>query len=316
MLRNPFAGSVTLVLIIILWNPLLLNAQFDEPIPGRPPEHTPQYGPWNRDLVWYESTDGENFNSLGTFVERAGVPSLARGADGKLYAVFQWFPLEEPEAFDQIAVMRSEDGGKTWFSPQTIQINGMPEGLFRAFDPTLIALPDGRFRLYFTSERVSGLRMRGNRAIFSAISSDALQYDFEPGERFGFEDQETYDTAVTHFKGAWHLYCPVQGEEGHAYHAISDDGLNFTEFSEVSIEEPWSWIGNVLAADEELLFYGSGPEGAWLAHSDDGEEWALDSNFRLPGGDPAVIQTDDHRLLLVVTGLLREDALPGPPPFF
>jgi hypothetical protein len=55
------------------------------PLIGR--QNPPQdYGPWNRDLEWHESGDGLAFTKKGTFVERGGVPSLARTEDGRLVA--------------------------------------------------------------------------------------------------------------------------------------------------------------------------------------------------------------------------------------
>ena len=79
-----------------------------------------EYGPWNRDLDWYESSDGLAFSRKGTFVERGGVPALIRSPDGNLFAVFQWFPLNRREAFDQVALKISSDQGRTWTAPALI----------------------------------------------------------------------------------------------------------------------------------------------------------------------------------------------------
>lgn len=280
----------------------------------RPPSGRTQYGPWNRDMDIYESQDGIHFVKKGIFVERAGVPNLAVSGDGTLYAVFQWFPLDQPEAFDQIASTRSHDGGRTWAGPRTIVMEGMPSSLFRAFDPTLVVLPNGRFRLYFASERASQRQGRGNRAVFSAISDDGVRYRFEPGQRFGFEDEETYDPSVAYFKGKWHLYCPKTGFQGEGYHAVSDNGLEFTEWEEVGVPAQGSWIGNPLCLQDTIRFYGSGPGGAWLAASSDGSRWRIEPAVNLPGGDPAVASRREGGLLAVTTGSLREDAASGPPP--
>jgi hypothetical protein len=56
------------------------------------------------------------------------------------------------------------------------------------FDPTLVPLPDGRIRLYFTS--IHGRRLEEDiPAIYSAISADGIRYTFEPGRRSVFSAQ-------------------------------------------------------------------------------------------------------------------------------
>ena len=177
-------------------------------------QYPPQdYGPWNRNLELFESGDGRAFRKIGVFIERGGVPSLARADDGSLWAVFQWFPLNDKNSFDQVACVVSRDFGLSWTKPAVVRVAGMPSNLYRVFDPTLIPLPGGGFRLYFSSERIDPENSRGNRAIFSAVSSDGLYYEFEPGQRFGFEAAETFDCAVAFLAGVWHLYCPNPNSE-------------------------------------------------------------------------------------------------------
>lgn len=280
---------------------------FTGPAPAQPPMGR-QYGPWDRDLEAYTSTDGRNFEYQRKWVERGGVPNLLQASEGRLFGVFQWFPMDRPEAFDQIAVIASfEDRGATWSDPEPIAIDGMPDTLHRAFDPTLVQLPDGRFRLYFASERAAEWGGRGDRAVFSAVSQDAIHFQFEPGQRFGFDDVETYDPAVVYFQGRWHLFCPGF-EEGAAHHAVSEDGLTFTTLEDIHVPGSGTWIGNALQAENKIHFYGSGREGVWMAVSLDGTDWRFAGPLRLFGGDPAVVLKKDGRYLAVVTGDLREDA--------
>jgi hypothetical protein len=282
-----------------------------------PPVQTPiqDYGPWNRDLEWGESADGLRFSKIGTFVERGGVPSLARTADGRLLAVFQWFPLDDPDAFDLIALKVSLNDGWRWTPPAVIRLEGLPSYLYRSFDPTLVSLPDGRLRLYFSSERGAPQNKRGNRAIFSAVSSDGYHYLFEPGQRFGLEGTETYDCAVALLGSTWHLYCPVAGAEGWGYHATSNDGLNFVLQPNVFIPGQRDWLGNAITTDAGLVFYGSGRQGTWAGFSPDGFSWTLASGQTYLGGDPAVVVSASGRYWSVSTGPLRSDARPGPPLF-
>jgi len=279
-------------------------------------QNPPQdYGPWNRDLEWSESADGLVFSKKGVFVERGGVPSLAKTEDGRLYAVFQWFPLSDRNSFDQVAFMISLDQGRSWTRPGLIRVSGLTSPLFRVFDPTLAPLPGGGFRLYFSSERTSDLNPRGNRAIFSAVSDDGIHFTFEPGQRFGFEGGETFDCAVGFLGGFWHLYCPIPASEGWGYHAISTDGLNFDRQPDVFIPGQRDWLGNVLVTERGIHFFGSGRQGGWAGFSSDGFRWTLASERTGLGGDPGVVVDEDGRYLAVGTGPLRADAKSGPPIF-
>lgn len=262
--------------------------------------------PWNNDLKLLRSKDGMEFTEGTTFVERAGVPCLTQGAYGRLIAVFQWFPFEQREAFDKIAVCFSTDRGATWTPPKTVSIEGLPDGYSRSFDPTIVMLDNTRFRLYFTS-----MKEGGTTAIFSAISKDATHYTFEPGMRFGVDGENVVDCSVAKLGDTWHLYAPVPRENGHAYHAVSKDGVKFERQAEVSVSGRASWIGNVIAVDDGLRFFGSG--GGWSARSKDGSTWQREDGSRANGGDPAAWRLQDGSYLLIVTGQPRDDAPSNPP---
>ena len=106
-------------------------------------------GPWNNDVLAYRVSASGAVEKVATF-ERAGVPTVARMKDGRLIAAHQHFPENDRENFDKVAARFSSDDGKTWGAPQVLQIAGLPEGMRFPFDPTLVPLPDGRVRLYFT----------------------------------------------------------------------------------------------------------------------------------------------------------------------
>lgn len=147
--------------------------------PSIPRPDRTQPGPWDSDvLIIRIGTDGRQ-ERLGLF-ERAGVPTAARLLDGRLIAAYQAFPADDDRNFDRVAKRFSSDGGRIWSGPEPIVVDGMEAGLDRPFDPTLVPLPDGRIRIYFTSNRNADSR-RSTPAIYSAISSDAIHYTFEPG---------------------------------------------------------------------------------------------------------------------------------------
>src|SRR6185436_13174085 len=91
-----------------------------------------------------------------------------------------------------------------------IKIADLPEGMPFAFDPTLVPLPDGRVRLYFTGN-VGPPAGRGTPAIYSAISTDGLNYTFEPGMRFEVEGRIVIDCAAVLHQGVFHLFVPDNG---------------------------------------------------------------------------------------------------------
>lgn len=273
------------------------------------PQPGPTDGPWNHDLLVALAADGLTFGAPSVFVERAGVPCVIRDSQGRLVAVFQWFPFDDEEAFDQIAVAFSDDDGTTWSIPAKVTVAGFPANLARRFDPALVQIEDGRYRLYFTSnERVGG----GRAAIYSAVSSDALAYTFEPGARFA-PDAGTVDASVVRFGSAWHLFShTMEANTGRGFHAISSDGLAFEELPMVDAGSGRQWIGNAVVQGGTLRYYGSGRDGVWSATSSDGGAWSLDPGTRLSGGDPSAVVLGSGEVMLVYVGPVRDDAGANP----
>lgn len=293
--------------------------------PEKRPDLT-QPGPWDNDVLVYRvGSDGQT-ERLATF-ERAGVPTAARMKDGSLIAAHQHFP-ENLIDFDKVAVRFSSDEGKNWSSAKVIRLTGLPEGMHSPFDPTLVSLPDGQIRLYFTS--VEGWRNdRHQPAIYSAISSNGIDYAFEPGVRFGVKDRFVIDCAVVLHRGEFHLYAPDNGaggppdmpgaargqtreppREGAGYHAISKDGLTFTRQADVQIEGRRRWLGNAQSDVNLITFFGTGGPGIWIATSENGQDWELGPGLPgVPGADPGAVKLRDGGWLVIGTGPPR----PGTP---
>jgi hypothetical protein len=299
---------------------------------GRPNRNQP--GPWDNDVLIFRVTRDGRPERLGTFA-RAGVPTAARLKDGRLIAAHQHFPERDDANFDKVAVHFSSDEGRTWTAAQVIQIDGLPEGMRFPFDPTLLPLPDGRIRLYFTSLR--GRRFEEDRpAIYSAISENGIHYRFEPDVRFGLEGRPVIDCAVVLHQGVFHLFAPDNGagappgvpgagsrppeerpREGMGYHATSRDGLNFTRQPDVRIDGRRRWLGNAQSDGEVMRFFGTGgpgepgqPGGVWIGESRDGASWIVSTGFAsVSGADPGAVQLKDGSWLLAVTGQPR----PGTP---
>ena len=284
-------------------------------------------GPWDNDVIVTRiGTDGRQ-ERLATF-ERAGVPTAARLQDGRLVAAYQSFPADDERNFDRVAVRFSSDEGRTWSGPEPIVVEGVGAGLGRPFDPTLVPLPDGRVRLYFTSNRNAN-NARSVPAIYSAISADAIHYAFEPGVRFAVEGRVAIDCAVALRDGVFHLIVPDNGtlddlaaadarsappRGGTGYHAISRDGLTFERLADIGLTGGDRWLGNLVSDGGRLVFFGTGP-GPWPVASADGVTWARSATgAQLAGADPGAVKLKDGSWLVIATGpSVRRIPSPQPP---
>jgi hypothetical protein len=194
------------------------------------------------------------------------------------------------------------------------------------FDPTLVPLPDGRVRLYFTS-------LRGRRfdedlpAIYSAVSTNGIDYTVEPGRRFGIEGRHVIDCAVVLHDGVFHLFAPDNGPQpgpgqqmnpnrppdGAGYHATSADGLMFTRVDDVRVDGRRRWLGNAQSDGTVITFFGTGDPGppgppgtprggVWMATSRDGRAWQLSGTLTVAGADPGAVAAKAGGWIVAVTG--------------
>ncbi|MDA1008905.1 MAG: hypothetical protein O2800_07920 [Planctomycetota bacterium] len=255
-------------------------------------------GPWNNDIgVWRIAVGGTPVR-VHTFA-RAGVSSVVQLASGELVAAFQWFPENNPASFDHIALSRSVDDGLTWSTPTTPPITGLLADDRAPFDPTLIALDDGRIRMYFTMNKLVGASVP---RIGSAISTDGIQFALEAGDRFAVSGQMVIDCAVAQLGNTWQLISPIQNADGAAYRATSSDGLNFVRQADLTGPATNRWLGAMIQIPKGLRFYGSSNNGVWSARSTNGSSWTIDSPPPgLPGADPGVAALPNGTLVVTAT---------------
>jgi hypothetical protein len=272
-------------------------------------------GPWNDELVVQRVASDGKAATLATF-GRANVSSIARHADGRLVLAFQGFPADDPSRFNRTAVRFSGDDGRTWSEPEPIVVAGLEPGLAPPFDPALVALPDGRMRLYFITH--SGTEAApGQTAVHSAISTDGVRYRCEPGVRFTVLGRVVVDCAAVLHGGVFHLVVPDNGTPdefldrrrrgeaqpgGHGYHATSTDGLAFTRTVDLTLASSRDrWFGNLSSDGGQLLFFGTGP-GPWPVASADGLRWTRSpAAVEVPGVDPCAIRARDGSWIVVAT---------------
>lgn len=304
----------------------LFQGSVDGQAPRQGPPDRTRPGPWNNDVVVHRVARDGGSVPLFTFA-RAGVATVTRLSDGRLIAAHQHFPEDNDTDFDKVAVRFSSDEGATWTAAQVIRLSGLPADMRFPFDPTLVLLPDGRIRLYFTSVRrgVPGELP----AIYSAISTDGVTYAVEPGIRFSIDGRSVIDCAVALHNGVFHLFAPDNGPglppgprppgpggaapsppappPGTGYHATSTDGLRFSRGDDVRIEGRRRWLGNAQSDAGRITFFGTGEPGLWTATSLDGIAWQLDpAPIRVPGADPGAVRLRDGAWLVVATGPPRQ----------
>lgn len=303
------------------------HAQPARPGPPSASEQRSRPGPWDQDVLVYRIATNNAVEQLAKF-ERAGVATVTRLKDGRLLAAHQHFPENNDTDFDKVAVHFSSDDGRSWSHPEVIRLRGLADGLRFPFDPTLVGLTDGRVRLYFTSLR--GRRFEeATPAIYSAVSTNGLDYTVEPGMRFGIAGRPVIDCAVVLHQGTFHLYSPDNGaggppgepgenhhrpaerpRDGMGYHGVSKDGLRFKRVDDVKIEGRRRWLGNAQSDGEAITFFGTGEGGVWLATSADGERWSEVKTINgVRAADPGAVKLKDGSLLVLGTGPPR----PGTP---
>lgn len=256
-------------------------------------------GPWDNDVHLYRLWPDGSGDRVAVF-ERAGVPSLIRLADRRLMAAHQWFPENDAAGFDKVAVRFSSDDGRAWTAPRAIEFSGLPDGYRSPFDPTLLQLPDGRVRLYFTTNTAQTFD-RGIPWIASAISTDGVRFVVEPGVRLAVATEPVIDCAVVQHRGVFHLYSPVQSRPGSGYHATSRDGLTFTREADVTLLD-LRWLGAAVSSGDRIRFYGTGAPGLWTATSADGAAWSSPERLPAVGADPGVVEEIDGSRLVLLTG--------------
>ena len=213
------------------------------------------------------------------------------------------------------------DDTKTWVKDPGIRIDlHPPHATSRTLCPDVVPLPDKRWRMYF--EARSGER---TTVILSALSSDGLQWELEPGIRFG-DDQWSYGTPrCLYLAGGgcrlyFHRYTHPLSHElnvgNHIISAYSGDGLHFEEDPGVRIDQETERETFSVYAPEVLrlgdgtyrMYYAAWtqeiPGGIFTATSTDGLEWekdpepCVDLDTELDCdmvSEPCVIELDDGR---------------------
>ncbi|MBI2426460.1 MAG: hypothetical protein HYV34_01310 [Candidatus Kerfeldbacteria bacterium] len=249
---------------------------------------TMREGPY-RDTVSYATgtslTTWEDSKII--LAEHASVPDVIM-KDGILYVYF--VDVSTDGIAEQIGLITSSDNGKTWSEKTNISITGL--GSKAAVDPSPYLLDDGRIRLYYfdiSTTRTQGLQ---NNTIYSAISSDGMNFTEEPGKRFTYP--AIFDPSVIMVGSTWRMYVGTDDQK--VLSATSTDGLTFT-YEGVALTQ--ASIPDVVYENSTYYLFTGGIE---TATSKDGKTFTKTGD-RFDSGaltaDPGVVKLSDGSYFMV-----------------
>jgi predicted neuraminidase len=96
----------------------------------------------------------------------AGIPTITRAPNGRLWAAFFSGGPKEPDIANHILLTTSDDDGRRWSAP-TIIVD--PPGPTRAYDPCLWHDPQGRMWLFYNRASLE----TGDFAVWAMVAPDA-----------------------------------------------------------------------------------------------------------------------------------------------
>ncbi|MBI3967460.1 MAG: exo-alpha-sialidase [Chloroflexi bacterium] len=277
-----------------------------------PPQDRGETGPWAMRLMIAYSDDGLTWTRANRVLsDQADVPDAIVDDDGTLRVYYvTWCPTPVP---NRTVVALSGDGGQTW-RYRRVTINGIGAQQPSAVDPDVIRLPDGRWRLFFTSAPGGG---PGEPRSYSAISDDGITFQVEAGARLTVDGRSVVDPSVVRVGDTWHLFAGGRTDRpGANWHAVSADGLDFTRVDELVADR--IIIANGIQVPNGSRIYGFRHTGGRESRAFDvrsiftaeGTTWTVEPGARLTldtaAGlesvlvkDPAVTRLRDGRYVLI-----------------
>lgn len=212
-------------------------------------------GPRDHIVVQATSSDASTFATAGApDLLKASVPDAVERPDGETWVYF----ISGEAGYHGIHIGQLGDDGT--ISPfECVRLDGNFDG--HAVDPDIVALPDGRFRLFYKKD--FALEVAGEPSIASAISSDGIHFD---REAIAYDGAGGYDPTVVRLpNGSWLMAIPNRDT---ITLAASTDGQHFVATGVVvnvrGIPELWhdGATLHLLAGGERLYHQVSSDNGA------------------------------------------------------
>jgi len=249
------------------------------------------HGPYTHKVFSASSLDGLNWTvDDGVILEHASVPDVLLRPDGVLEIVYvdaTKSPLE------QVNCATYSNKEKQW-TVKDCQIKGWEN--FRSVDPSLVQLPDGRYRLYsYVSKGDQEINSQEDHFVRSAISNDGINF-VDEGVVFTYPG--LVDPDVFWNGKEWEMLIFTLTEKGLII-ATSSDGLSF-EYKQDFPEKDFIIVQPVVLNDGTFRAYGFDvPDMKIFVSftSNDGFTWIREEGIRLTANEGKKI-TDPQAVLL------------------
>lgn len=188
---------------------------------GKDPFGTGEDGPWNHRLLIAFSDDGISWQkTYKILADQASVPDIVVDNAGYVWVYYVDF-------YNGGIVVAISKNLEEW---SYIKVKGIPP---EWVDPSVVLLPDGRFRLYASYMPLGGKQNK----IVSAISDDGINFEIEEGIRY--ESNETITDPELVYNGeTFVMYVQknvYQLGESKIVMLTSKDGLNFEYKGEIRV---------------------------------------------------------------------------------
>lgn len=266
----------------------------------------PTSGPVNDQVYYSISADPARFPTGTKIADHASVPDVVQlnqdvgnYKKGDLLIYFVDFASPTRPDSTNISVIDSSNNAQTWSQRTSIKIaNRAYKGV--TADPAIVQLLDGRLRLYvFGSELSNGdpAQQKSPHRIYSAVSSDGINFNLEPGYRV--QDNQLTDPDVILWRNQWYLYYSGIGLQL----LISNNGLDFTRQALGASTNDIGGVPAALPLPNGVRLYGCGKvgQGIQTGFASDGINFTKDGSNIVAGGvcDPSVIKLANGQYLMV-----------------
>lgn len=248
-------------------------------------------GPFGHQVMSASSPDGLTWTFDGqVLLEHASVPAAIVTPEGWIRVYY----VDASNVPETTNCAESRDGGHS-FTVLGCAIAG--RGGIKALDPSIVLLPDRRYRLYYYASATTDPGAPGQHSIHSAISTDGVRFTDE-GAAFsypGLVDPDVYWT------GREWVMAVFSGDMPGTVLATSADGLRFTYAGPHPLQG-WGTTAPVRLSDSRFRLYAFSQHGQQVIGSflsDDGLSWTQEPGERLHAAageeitDPFVVQLRD-----------------------
>jgi hypothetical protein len=292
-----FAVVLIGALAYFVWNAGQTPDNSTEATTVTKPKSTAQYnwstgaqGPYKDKISFATSKDLLTWVDQKTILaSHASVPGAIM-KDGTIYLYF--VDVATDGVAEKIGLMTSKDNGQTWSNRTNAKFTGIGDEV--PVDPAPLLMDDGKIRLYYFDINEGRTGTKSTNKIYSAISTDGINFTQEEGVRFAKND--IYDPFVLKDGSTWRLYVgQIAGNS--VVSATSTDGLTFTE-------EGTAYTGGAVPfVQKEGGTYYLFTAGINIASSTDGSKFTSTGKSFLSGSgkvtaDPSVLKLSDGTYLM------------------